>query len=124
VDFTGSHPDWPEELTGAYPDPLLVIPSCEILAYDEENRYREAYRLCIAPDEYGKEDVSGGAPYTIVLPNPAIDAPLDNEGHETTFVDYLRIYFRWGTFPGWEGLARDNRRSTLLGQLTQGLLDI
>ena len=30
VDFTGSHPDWPEELTGAYPDPLVVHPSSYI----------------------------------------------------------------------------------------------
>jgi len=122
VDFTGSHPDWPEELTGAYPDPLVVHPSSYILGYDEENWHREEYGLCIAPDGYHKEDVSGGPPYTIMLPNPAIDAPLENDRHATTFVDYLRICVRWGAFPGWERLAGNDRRSALLDQLTQGLL--
>ena len=124
VDFTGSHPDWPEDLTGGYPDPLFISPAGYALEYDEENWYREEYRLNIAPDAYHKEDVSGGPPYTIRVPDTAMDAPLVDESHETTFVDYLRICFRWGGFPGWSVLDEDERRRALLGELSAGLLAI
>jgi hypothetical protein len=137
VDFTGSHPNWTEglievhknpdesadeRLICAYPDPLVVYPGRYTLAYDEENWYREAYRLDLAPDEYHKEDVSGGPPYTIRLPNPAVDAPLEHERHGTSFVDYLRTCFRWGGFPGWERLADDNVRRAILAELAKDLL--
>jgi hypothetical protein len=62
----------------------------------------EPYHLAIAPDYYHKYGVSGGAPYEIAFPDLAIDAPLLNEWHETTFVNYLRLCFRWGGMPGLE----------------------
>lgn len=54
----------------------------------------------IAPDEYHKDDISGGPPYGIVLPNAAADAQLENEWHQTSFVEYLRQCFVCGGFPG------------------------
>jgi hypothetical protein len=59
-------------------------------------------RRPIAPDEYHKDNVSGGAPDEIHLPNSAMDAELENEWHETSFVEYLRVCFKWGGFPGFE----------------------
>ena len=44
--------------------------------------------------------MSGGAPYSILVPNTAIDGILENESHQTTLVNYLRICLQQGGFPG------------------------
>jgi hypothetical protein len=80
-----------------------------------------AFIYAMAPDYYHKEAVSGGAPYGINLPNPAIDAPFEDEWHNTTFVNYLRISFRWGGFPGFERVEYCPEE---LYFLTEGLLPI
>jgi hypothetical protein len=72
----------------------------------------------IAPDNYHKNNVSGGPPYSIIVPNKAIDAKLENEWHTTTFVNYLRICFRHGGFPGRGSLPIN------LVELTRDLLPI
>jgi hypothetical protein len=66
--------------------------------------------LSLAPDNYHKYGFSGAGTYAIRLPCKAFDAPLLIERHHTTFVNYLRICFRWGGFPGLESdrkLSRD-----------------
>jgi len=60
--------------------------------------------------------------YSIELPNADVDAALDGEPHKTTFVNYLRIAFRWGGLPGWE--RHENRPERELAILTEGLLPI
>ena len=60
--------------------------------------------------------------YSIALPNAGADAALQGEKHNTTFVNYLRLAFRWGGFPGWEQEARRPERE--LKFLTEGLLPI
>jgi len=60
------------------------------------------FRLPVAPDIYHKDNVSGGPPYSLILPNSAVDGYLQEEWHQTTFVDYLRIVFQSGGFPGFE----------------------
>jgi hypothetical protein len=109
VNVIGQQTEWSEDAFGEYPDSLVLNPSNFILKYDEGNWDREHYQLPMAPDRYHKEDVSGGPPYTIVLPNPDIDAPFENEPNKTTFVNYLRICFRSGSFPGspWGELTKD-----------------
>ena len=124
VDFTGSHPDWPDGFRRGYADPLVVFPGIDALEYDEESWYRERYEFVIAPDEYHKENVSGGSPYSIPLPDPSGDGLLIHERHKTTFVDYLRTCFRWGSFPGWDQLATADRPQALLDRLTHDLLPI
>ncbi len=70
-----------------------------------------------------KKDIAG-APhravvvYRIVLPNPAADAPVRDELHQTTFINYLRTCFRWGGFPGFEYAEE---RPTELAHLVRGL---
>jgi hypothetical protein len=58
--------------------------------------------LCpIAPDVLHKDNVSGGSPYSIRLPNAGADALLCNEWHNVGFIAYLRIaILDWGGFPG------------------------
>ena len=35
-----------------------------------------------------------------------MDALLENERHGLPFVDYLRLAFQWGGFPGFESAGR------------------
>lgn len=57
------------------------------------------FTLAISPDVDLKFGASGAGEYDIALPNPGIDAILEGEWHETTFVNYLRICLRAGGFP-------------------------
>jgi hypothetical protein len=80
------------------------------------------HELELAPDEWLKYGVSGGGPYVIKVPDPAADAALVYEWHDTTFVQYLCICFRWAGFPGLE--CKTQRPETELAFLTRGLLPI
>ena len=77
-------------------------------------------RVPLAPDYNHKYFVSGGGPYEITTPCPAIDAPFEGEWHDTTFVNYLRICLRWAGFPGWERTPVRPERD--IAALTAGLL--
>ncbi len=133
VNFGGWHSDW----TIAYHDPLWVDPL--VLAYVqwEYDAWQESYNqgrregsrpfiLPFAPDYYHKQDVSGGAPYGIAMPNAAADGLVENEWHGTTFVDYLRTCFRWGGFPGFEMVREEEDLCPLahVAFLTRDLLPI
>ena len=108
VDLIGFHPGWPRML-----DPL-VVDSPEAATFDHKewmSFIREGdpeagpFRISLAPDVYHKDNYSGGEPYAMALPNPCIDGLFEFERHETTFVNYLRLCFRWGGFPGIEALG-------------------
>jgi hypothetical protein len=132
VNFGGWHPQWDV----AYHDPIWVDPlvsdyvQWEYDAWGEtrEQGGREAgpFILPFAPDYYHKQDVSGGAPYGIALPNAAADALVECEWHGTTFVDYLRTCFRWGGFPGFEMVREEegHRPFAHIAFLTRDLLPI
>jgi hypothetical protein len=78
--------------------------------------------LDLAPDEWLKYGVSGGGPYVIKVPDPAADAAFLYEWHDTTFVNYLRVCFRWAGFPGLE--CKMLRPVNELAFLTRGLLPV
>ncbi|WIG59077.1 MAG: hypothetical protein OJF49_001824 [Ktedonobacterales bacterium] len=112
------------ELMGGRPcrhdlDPLWVYPFDNARAYLEE---LVTPTLALAPDEHFKLGYPGGGDYTVALPNAASDSTLDYEWHHTTFVNYLRICFRWGGFPGLE--CKRRRPDKELAFLTEGLLPI
>jgi hypothetical protein len=66
-----------------------------------ETAKREGFSCPIAPDILHKDNVSGGAPYAIELPNRGADAPVVGEWHDVRLVPYLRIaILDWGSFPG------------------------
>lgn len=102
VNLVGAYPDWPD---GS--DPLWVDPPAATIdefpnwldrkAFDPDER---AFGAQIAPDSLHKDNVSGGLPYEILLPNAAIDGELSNEGSGLYFVEYLRQALDWGGFPG------------------------
>ncbi len=99
VDWIGSHPDLSAARSPLCTDPLVVIPIEKALELASEN----GESILIAPDALHKADTSGGDPYQIEVPNPAADGILLFEDHDLYFVDYLRLVFKFGGFPGYEG---------------------
>ena len=113
VNFTGRLPAFAGHDGEPYPDPLVVDPVEHLLAYDPEQWLtRRTYSIDFAPDEFHKEDVSGGPPYALHMPSAAADVRVRDEWHRTTFVDYLRRSLIAGGLPGWRrrGTAPEVRR--------------
>jgi hypothetical protein len=107
INLTGTHKSFfPED----YPEPLVIesFPYFLDFSFPEwRERMKELpvkeqkkFRMELSPDYPQKTSGKGGLPYSIELPNPAVDAPYLEEWHKTTFIDYLRIAFQWGGFPG------------------------
>ncbi len=123
VNWMGFFPYWPE-----YSDPLVVYP-IEAAREDYEDwlfMVNEGemdvgpFGIAFAPDFYHKENVSGAEPYEIILPNGSIDGVVEYEIHKTTFVNYLRICFDQGGFPGIN--HADGNVTKILDQLKEGLV--
>ncbi len=95
-----------EQGYGPVLDPLYIEPVEMVLQvvtrFVEKGYWEEDQILLLAADRFHKYGYSGAGSYNIALPCKALDAPFLNEPHHTTFVNYLRICFRWGGFPGLE----------------------
>ena len=116
VDFVGMHPEWPDGL-----DPLVVNPpeAALSLLYEEEGDEDTEWFAGLAPDDLHKDNVSGGDPYGVALPNSSADFVFLEERHNLPFVSYLRMaILRWGGFPGLDGRST---RFEPLGDLIAGL---
>ena len=118
VDLVGMHAGWPRGL-----DPLVVDPPAagvsELDDMDEMINSMGHFEASLAPDDLHKDNVSGGSPYAVELPNPAADFVLANESHAMLFVPYLRMaILRYGGFPGLEGREGEFEH---LGGLVDGL---
>lgn len=105
------------------PDPLVVGPVDHALSElsewkADEYRSSEPFRAPLAPDALHKDDISGGVPYEVELPDTTADPLFLNEPHETTFVGYLRSALAAGGLPGWE---HNERHAPLLQRLSDGL---
>src|SRR5262245_56779258 len=92
VDLVGMRRSWPDGL-----DPLVifepegaisVIDDCALDAADGEEGDCERFEAPLAPDELHKDNISGGEPYSVALPNPAADFLLRYERHNLLFVPY------------------------------------
>jgi len=104
VDFVGRRPGWPSGL-----DPVVVHPPAGALEeWESWEEWREEdgeeagpFIAPIAPDALHKDNVSGGEPYGLALPNASADGRLENEAGGLMFVDYLRLaILEWGGLPG------------------------
>jgi hypothetical protein len=109
--LVGTHPEWP---TSADADPLVIqiegshFPESPIQDHftstweqwrdDDEDPMRGAFILELAPDRLHKANVSGGAPYGIVLPDVSADGLFRAE-MGMPFVEYLNWVFRRAGFP-------------------------
>jgi hypothetical protein len=127
VNLMGTHSSWPQGTADLMPDPLVIDP-LDIVLTDARERLadpewgtEETRCLYVASDDYHKENISGGPPYSLLM-QAAADAPLLFEWHNTTFVDYLRQAFRWGGFPGFARYS-DYPKDTI-SFLASGLLPI
>lgn len=120
VNLVGMHPGAPELL-----DPLVVDPPFAVIeeldtweedgfSAEDEDGTGGGFEAPLAPDDLHKDNVSGGLPYAVLLPDPCADFVLLNERHGLGFVPYLRMaILRWGGFPGLDG--RPERFASLDG---------
>jgi hypothetical protein len=106
VDFIGHHPSIAPATGSTCPDPIVVYGVEDALAELEGSDEGELSGIAIAPDDLHKANTSGGDPYEIAVPNESADGEVQNERHRLLFVDYLRLCFRFGGFPGYEGQDR------------------
>jgi hypothetical protein len=120
VNLVGTHPSIDPPNGRVATDALLVYAFDEgALELDEEDE-GSGGAITIAPDDLHKANTSGGDPYEMAIPDPRADGELLNERHELLFVDYLRLCFRFGGFPGYDGQA--NLPPELSG-LSAGLME-
>ncbi len=127
VDLMGHHPDWVID----YPDPLVVESPIDYLrglveAWEQDlgtEWERQPFTIDFSPDLLHKANVSGGAPYAVVVPNAAADSLVLGERHQTTFVNMVRIAFNQGGFLGWDDPDRSLHTSlpTSLAELASTL---
>lgn len=145
VNFVGTGPMWREDepITGRPlarrmlsrygSDPLFVFsPKIALQVYsdwqaaftqpDPPKGVIEPDAIDIAPSHDYKIGIGGDGPYQIRVPSTAADAPLVDEWHQTTFVNYLRICCRWGGFPGLEHHRDRDNLKKMIADLTEGLI--
>ena len=126
VNFMGRKSRWPwtiAMLAPSQPDDSLVLADPLVVfgfedAFDELDEDERGF-ISIAPDDLHKADTSGGDPYEIAVPDLRADGELLNQRHGLLFVDYLRLCFRYGGFPGFDGA---DTRPTAIDRLTADLL--
>ena len=87
-------------------DPLVVEP-LEAATSMLEDFGEDEFRLILSPDDLHKANTSGGDPYSMRVPDLCADGVVLDESHNMNFVEYLRLAFQWGGFPG---LEREERR--------------
>jgi len=84
---------------------------------------RNVRRLALGINDRIKAGARGrGDLYCIEVPSPGVADAAFGDWHKTSFVNYLRIAFRWGGFPGWERYSE--RPDIELAYLRHGLLPI
>lgn len=111
VNLVGYHPDW--KLTTQQLDPFFS----SALTDDYTDYLLDGLHLELSPDEFHKDDSSGGPGYYLKSERVP-DSILENEWQGLLFIEYLRSVFRWGGSPG---LARFGPRD--LSHLTADMQD-
>jgi hypothetical protein len=98
-------------------DPLVVLSAEDAL---DASGGEDSDAVLISPDDLHKAGQSGGDVYEIQVPENRADGQLLNERHNLLFVDYLRLAFRFGGFPGFDGVEKP---PVEIGILRHGLLE-
>ena len=119
VNLIGHHPSIMPKNNTIAEDPLVVYGFDEgAMEFDDEDGETPS-AITIAPDELHKAGTAGGGGYEMVIPDLRADGELLNEPHRLFFVDYLRLAFRFGGFPGYDGAERVPAE---LATLSEGLI--
>lgn len=103
VNFIGYHEKMPK-----YSDPIVVYPVSSIKysysEWEEERKFHNSdvskFRFPISPDYYHKDNISGGEPYQIEVPNTSVDGSVLIGDSYMPFVSYLRCCFKFSGFYG------------------------
>jgi hypothetical protein len=102
-------------------DPLMVYGAEDALGWLGSTDFEDQDMvIAIAPDDLHKANISGSGPYVVPVPSSGADVRLIDSPYETAFVDYLRLAFQWGGFPGWK--AAKAAPPAELARLREGLL--
>ena len=122
VDFRGTHPRFKSEFLL---DALMV--DFFVPRRDEVEEWLEQladvpelakFQHSFAPDDFHKQNVSGGSPYSYQLPDDRIDPPVLGTPIDGSFTAYLRdSILTHACFPGFADIPAD-----LLEHLRQGLV--
>lgn len=128
--LVGTHPQWPGASAA---DPLVLevegtrYPGQDMRAFlaDELEMWQEGgddepFQLPVAPDALHKDNVSGGPPYGIVLPDAAADGRIVTTD-EMFLVDYIRLVLDRGGFPG---CSDEDARGSVIASLRADLLPL
>lgn len=113
-----------------FSDPLVIDPFTESPGGDFDGDFSKQgtgmIELELAPSADLKahqfQDCGDPECYSMKVPDLAVDGLLLWELHCTTFVNYLRLVFQWGGFPGWH--AENEAPQQELDFLKRGLLPI
>jgi hypothetical protein len=119
VDWMGNHESFSPSNRTLCTDPLVVFPIEDALETARFFEGGEEKWVVVAADALMKSNTSGGGPYQIEVPSAAADGLLRFECHRLNFVEYLRLVFRFGGFPGYEGIEYPPPQ---LAELSAGLL--
>lgn len=99
---------WEEDMQQYFNDPEFPVAFLEFSA-----------------DDLHKDNISGGAPYSIqITKERSIDSKVLNESNNTTFINYLRICFEYGGFPGMEVQERPKSYNEFLEKIEPQLKPI
>jgi hypothetical protein len=128
VNLVGSHPEIAPP--GVECDPLFVAPlkcvadACGAWQEDHAGeKKRPPFQMPISPPRSVKAGINDEQPhYIVTLPNATLDAVVENEPHGLHFVDYLRLAFEWGGFPGYADMP--DKAPALICRLKERLLPI
>jgi len=128
VNLVGRHPEIAPP--GLECDPLFVAPikcvvdACEAWQEDYAGaKERPPFRMPISPPRSVKAGSSAeGSHYVITLPSATLEAVIENEPHGLGFVDYLRLAFEWGGFPGYADMP--DKAPALIYRIKDQLLPI
>ena len=107
VNLIGAHPAIDPPGNTIAIDPLVVYGLDEgLVEHDEDDEHGDGApnAVTIAPDDLHKANTSGGDPYEMAIPDLRADGELLNERHHLFFVDYLRLCFKFGGFPGYDAM--------------------
>jgi hypothetical protein len=125
VDLRGMHPRFKTDyLLDALMVDVFVPEADEVtdwLEFETQDSEIEhpLYKHPFSLDEFHKENVSGGAPYSIALPDDRIDPPVLYVPFEGTFTAYLQdVILNYAGFPGFADIPTD-----LLEYLREGLVE-
>lgn len=133
--LVGTDPQWPDasaadplviEIEGSrYPDqPIQDYLDDEYqgyLDYMADSPEPEPFVLSLSPDRFHKDNVSGGAEYGLILPDPGIDGQFVTDT-TVPFIAYLNNVFHYGGFP-WPTQTWTTQ-TALTSELASGLLTL